>query len=146
MKAQKGFTLIELMIVVAIIGILAAIALPAYQDYVAKSQVTTGLAEIAGAKTSYETAVNEGKANSYYTAANMGLAASTSACSTTGVTAPAAGVQAAALTCVLKGNPAVATATIRLGRAADGTWACTIATRPNGWKDSFLPTGCTNAS
>jgi type IV pilus assembly protein PilA len=48
---QKGFTLIELMIVIAIIGILAAIAIPAYQNYVIRSQVTEGLSLAAGWKT-----------------------------------------------------------------------------------------------
>ncbi len=47
---QKGFTLIELMIVVAIIGILAAVALPAYQDYTARSQVSEALSLSSGAK------------------------------------------------------------------------------------------------
>jgi type IV pilus assembly protein PilA len=49
---QKGFTLIELMIVVAIIGILAAVAIPAYQDYTARAQVTEAVELLSGGKTS----------------------------------------------------------------------------------------------
>ena len=51
-KAQQGFTLIELMIVIAIVGILAAIALPAYQDYIVRSKVSEPLAALSEGKTS----------------------------------------------------------------------------------------------
>ncbi|MCX7033555.1 MAG: pilin [Arenimonas sp.] len=118
---QKGFTLIELMIVVAIIAILAAIALPLYQDYIARSQATAGLADIRGGVTAYEEFVQRGSVAVITAPAVVGLSAATPRCSAVAVTASTSGT----IVCTLQGNPIVAGKTITLTRtSATGQWAC----------------------
>ena len=148
---QKGFTLIELMIVVAIIGILAAVALPAYQDYTVRAKVTEGISLAGAAKT----AVAENAANGAPYSSGWTAPAATK--NVTGVTIdPAAGfitvtydaaVVGAANTLIL--NPLNGAAVFTGGTATATTvptagsvgWNCTSAGTPTtvlGVKGSIL--------
>lgn len=135
-RSSQGFTLIELMIVVAIIAILAAIAIPLYQLYVARSQTTAALNEITPGRTAYELLVDNGVVtdNSYAHVDNLGLPSDTPRCSIA-ATAPTNGQ--GSITCTLKGSTLVTSHFIKLARNEHGEWAC-LSDLPS----RLLPSSC----
>ena len=136
-QVQAGFTLIELMIVVAIIGILAAIALPAYQDYIARSQVTEAFVLIDGQKTVVAEACNN---NGNCTGSNPSSLVAVGKYSSV-----SAATSAGALTAVMSASASslVATGTVTLTPTLTSgaiSWACAF-TAPITAK--YAPKSCT---
>ncbi len=140
---SKGFTLIELMIVVAIVGILAAIAIPVYQDYVARSQVTRAYTELAAYKSAVEEHLSRGR--NVISNTDLGYVPSNVTAAASGDIANFLLDGSGSLGVTIGGNvsPVVSGAHISISRSAGGAWNCDIDESGAGaWKDFYMPAGC----
>ncbi len=138
-KVQQGFTLIELMIVVAIIGILAAVAIPAYQDYIGRAQASEAVHLLGALKTPIEEYVSqEGAFPDSTTLAGLGTVKGTYVSE---ITATVGANSAGSLTGTMRGsgvNAGLASKTVTMARNEDGEWSCA----PGTMDPKYLPASC----
>ena len=138
-RSSAGFTLIELMIVVAIIAILAAIALPLYQIYVTRAQVVAALAEITPGETPYELLIDAGVVDngSFQNVSNLNLPTASPRCNIS-AQAPTNGTGYIMCTFVQSSSLLSNQSSITVQRQANGSWECVSTNVPS----EVLPPNC----
>ncbi len=134
-KAQQGFTLIELMIVIAIIGILAAIALPAYQDYTIRARVSEAMVLGSGAKAT----IGENIANSNGIDANSCLGVTNTTVATTNVASLACATGVVTLTTTAAAGGVTITLTPLPNADGNITWTCAVSDAAD---NKYVPAEC----
>jgi len=140
-KVQQGFTLIELMIVVAIIGILAAVAIPAYQDYTVRARVTEGLSLASAGKTAVsEFFASNGRLPESNASAGLAAAASISGNSVASVEVGSSG----GITVTFTGAPIGGDTLVLMPEATGGgvVWNCTEAIAGGTLEGKYRPSSC----
>ncbi|HIF9081638.1 TPA: pilin [Photobacterium damselae] len=130
MKGQKGFTLIELMIVVAIIGVLSAVAIPAYKNYVSKSEASSALATLKALVTPAELYIQENGALTT-TITDIGTTANANPLGTLAINGDADGDNTITFTFDQE-KSSLEGATLVLTRNTDNGWACTTTAPTSG--------------
>lgn len=143
MTKSAGFTLIELMIVVAIIGILAVIAIPSYQSYIVKTQVGRAVGELAAYKAPFE---SQAGSNGSVSNGEIGYEPSNLTTGSIGANIAMLNSDGSGQLQVTIGGKAhrdVAGLILRFDRSPDGSWECNIdKTAVSAWKPAYLPPGC----
>lgn len=138
-QQQQGFSLIELMIVVAIVGILSSVAIPLYGQYHDKSKVQAALFEISAARAQFEVQLNDG--NTGLTVADIGLQSVTEHCSLI-ETSYDIGTGEGTIDCTIDGSAAIKGSVISVKRSSAGAWSCITGGSP-ALSVAIKPSNCT---